>query len=112
MVTPQGPSLNRPHSREMQRGVAAVVVACAAAGGAIWYSHAAQVAQKKRMHQGVLREIALEEHARSLANQSPAAADTPDCDNGVCDLKSTRFRDPATGKVYTPSTLAVEVIPR
>ena len=77
----------------MQKPIFAVAVACLAAGGSVWYTHASQIAQRRRMHQGVLREIALEEA------ESAAAA----CEKGVCDLKAVRFRDPASGKVYVPT---------
>jgi hypothetical protein len=69
----------------------ALVTVSAATAGAVWYSHAAQVEQRRRMHAGVLRDIAQEQRAAA------AAAATSDCEGGVCDLKVTRFRDPATG---------------
>ncbi len=42
----------------------------------------------QRMHKGVLRDIEREEAEKAAA-----------CDNGVCDLAQTRFRDPVTGQV-------------
>ena len=78
----------------MQRPLLAVAAASAAASGAIFYAHAAQVWQKTRMHAGV----AAEEAAEKLAKEAAAAA-PPTCASDVCELKATRFRDPVTGRV-------------
>lgn len=55
------------------------------------------------MHAGVLRDIAQEERAKEQlaagAGAASASATSADCEGGVCDLKQTRFRDPATGLV-------------
>ena len=53
------------------------------------------------MHLGVVRDI--ERERRDAADGTPALAA---CDTGVCDLAATRFREPTTGVVYTPSSLA------
>jgi hypothetical protein len=79
----------------MQRPLLAVAAASAAAGGAIFYAHAAQVWQKKRMHAGV----AAEEAAEKLARDAEASAAPQTCASDVCELKATRFRDPVTGRV-------------
>jgi hypothetical protein len=81
----------------------------------------------QRMHQGVIRDIEREEREKALVMASASAASVPTsalgmaaaaggplvgpaaaaaCESGVCDLAQTRFRDPATGKVYTLSSEA------
>ncbi len=46
------------------------------------------------MHQGVLRDLAREQAEKE-------AQEARNCENGICDLSATRFRDPRTGAVYT-----------
>lgn len=83
---------------EMNRGVVALIAACGVAGGTVWTVLARQRSERERMHQGVLRDIASEAQERAAAAQTQGG----DCEGGVCDLKATRFRDPASGKVYAP----------
>lgn len=83
----------------MNRGVAALVAACGVAGGTVWTVLARQKAERDRMHQGVVRDIAAEAQERA----AEAKADAVDCEGGVCDLKATRFRNPETGRVYAPT---------
>jgi len=106
----------------MNRAWATLGVATVAAVGATWYAHMAQVWQRNRMHEGVLRDIAKEAREQLAviqAVQDARAADGtaglavaagagatgttgPVCENGICDLSATRFRDPKTGAVYVP----------
>lgn len=79
----------------MNRGIAALGAACCVTGGTVWFVLARQRAEKARMHQGVLRDIATEELEKEAADA---------CEGGVCELKSGRFRDPASGMVYEPGT--------
>ena len=87
----------------MQRPAIAVAAATIAAGVAIFYAHASQVWTRQRMR----RVVAAEEAAEAAAFQAETAAavggGTPpaECPTGLCDLKSGRFRDPATGLVVS-----------
>ena len=83
----------------MNRGVVALIAACGVAGGTVWTVLARQKAERDRMHQGVVRDIAAEVQERA----AEATAGALDCEGGVCDLKATRFRDTASGKVYAPT---------
>lgn len=74
------------------------------AASAIGYAHYSQIADKERMHAPVLREVAAE--AAAKAARAPGAAAPPGaggaataCESGVCDLATSRFRDPVTGAV-------------
>lgn len=75
-----------------------------AAAFAVFYAHYSQTVARERMHRGVLRELEKEAAeaaaaaatlAGSAAAAAAAAAADPACDNGVCDLKRTRFREPS-----------------
>ncbi len=82
----------------MRRAYATLGAAAATAGVAIFYAHYNQVTEKKRMHAGVRNDI-LRERAAAEAAASAAAA----CEGDICALSETRFRDPKSGQVYTPS---------
>lgn len=70
------------------------------------------------MHKGVLRDIAKEKEeerqvsaaaaaaAVALAGALPADPGARACEGDICDLAQTRFRDPATGRVYVPAVPA------
>lgn len=102
----------------MNKAYTTLCLAGVTASTAVFYAHYSQVAEKTRMHAGVLRDIE-REHAAAAASAARAAAspvlseqasdtasapvvNAPACDNGVCDLAQTRFRDPSSGQVYTP----------
>ena len=82
----------------MNRGIAALVAASGITGGTIWFVLERQRSERARMHQGVLRDIEAEAFEKATAESSVDR----ECDNGVCELKATRFRNPASGKVYEP----------
>lgn len=99
----------------MQRALTFLVVSSACTGFAVWYAHNSQIAERQRMHQGVLRDIEEEEREKMLQSQiqslnvsklpnelpnQHASSGVADCENGICDLAKTRFRDPVTGAVY------------
>ena len=91
----------------MQKAVITLVGVSGLTVASIWYSHKIKIDQKERMHAGVVRDIALEAQQLQMKQLESAAAQEaasssadPDCENGVCDLKATRFRDPSTGHVY------------
>lgn len=93
----------------MQRAWATLGLASGTAGVAIFYAHYNQVTEKKRMHAGVLNDILKERAAAEAAAAAAAAAPSvsagaPDCESGICDLSQTRFRDPKSGQVYSPTS--------
>jgi len=93
----------------MNRAWATLGAVAAATSGCIYFVHWRQASERARMHQGVLRDIAKEEEekrtalAAALAQPVPADAAARACDGDICELVQTRFRDPKTGRVYTPA---------
>ena len=89
----------------MQRPALAVAAATAAAGVAVFYAHAAQVWTRKRMRRVVAAEEAAEAaQAAEAAAAAAAGVSAPaECSTGLCDLKTTRFRDPLTGLIVSDS---------
>lgn len=92
----------------MNRAYATLAGACAVAATAVVYAHWSQISERERMHAGVLRDIAKEQQQQqqqALEAAAKASALAADCESGVCDLASTRFRDPTTGQVYVPAVV-------
>lgn len=92
------------------RAYATLVAAAGLAAGTIALVHARQRSERDRMHAGVLRDIAREAHEAAQA-AALVVADSA-CPSGVCDLAETRFRDPATGRVYVPAVEGAAVAAR
>ncbi len=84
-------------------GVLALVSGLAVA--ATMYAHVAQLQNRDRMHQGVIRDLEREKLEASLAPAVAVAtaggASDPNCVGDVCNLATTRFRDPKTGLVVS-----------
>lgn len=62
------------------------------------------------MHEGVLRDIAKEAAEQAAMVGATTQVTTGDgrvCVGDVCSASATRFRDPATGRVYTPEEEAL-----
>lgn len=100
----------------MNRAWATLGVVAAATSGCVYFVHWRQQAERARMHQGVLRDIAKEEDekrtalAAALAQPVPADAASRACDGEICELVQTRFRDPKSGLVYVPVTGAAAAV--
>lgn len=82
-------------------GVLALVSGLAVA--ATMYAHVAQLQNRDRMHQGVIRDLEREKLEASLAPAVATAGGASDsnCVGDVCNLATTRFRDPKTGLVVS-----------
>jgi len=83
----------------MQRAMAYLACASTFTASFCFYAHWKQLDDYKRMHAGVLRDIAKEEQEKILAAALPPADDVAggDCESGVCALKKTRFKETPVG---------------
>ena len=79
------------------RARATLAAAFAVAGGSVGYAHYSQFDERRRMHAGVLRDIALEEaeRLRGAGGVGGASVVQGECANpDVCSLAQRRFREP------------------
>lgn len=77
------------------RARAALAAAFTIAGGSVGYAHYSQFDERRRMHAGVLRDIALEEAERQRGGPAAVGGGQGECtDPDVCSLVQRRFREP------------------